>query len=195
MRTRMRTLRIAQCWILHLVIASLSCLPQCYLRSKKAGLQEVLQIRPDPGPVPDPNPDPGNCWPKILKSFISWNKFLCGVFNQKLQYRPPWWTSKLHEKPPALKGEHPALQKHEIFSLFLLVFFALLDPDPHSHWGSQIQPTKSITDHCGSRSTTLVARTPEYLKRDMRGAEDSGECGYSGSSHSHTSVLNTTRDQ
>ncbi len=43
-----------------------------------------------------------------------------------------WRTSKLQEKPPVLKGEHPALQNQYIsslFSLFLWVIFAYLDPD------------------------------------------------------------------
>jgi hypothetical protein len=39
---------------------------------------------------------------------------------------------KLHEKPSALKKEHPTLQSMKIldFFLFLWVIFALLDPDP-----------------------------------------------------------------
>jgi hypothetical protein len=39
--------------------------------------------------------------------------------------------SKLHEKPSALKREHPALQKRKFinFFLFLWVIFALLVPD------------------------------------------------------------------
>jgi hypothetical protein len=41
-------------------------------------------------------------------------------------------TSKLQEKPSALKREHPILQKIKFinFFLFLWVIFALLDPDP-----------------------------------------------------------------
>jgi hypothetical protein len=39
---------------------------------------------------------------------------------------------RLPEMPSALKREHPALQKHEnyVLFLFLWVIFALLDPDP-----------------------------------------------------------------
>jgi hypothetical protein len=46
--------------------------------------------------------------------------------------------SKLHEKPSALKKEHPALQNMKIlnFFLFLSVIFALLDPDSESRSGS-----------------------------------------------------------
>jgi hypothetical protein len=41
-------------------------------------------------------------------------------------------TSKLQEKPSAFKREHPALQNVKFlnFFQFLLVIFALLDPDP-----------------------------------------------------------------
>jgi hypothetical protein len=39
----------------------------------------------------------------------------------------PYRTSKLHEKPSALKREHPALQNMK-FLFFLWVIFALLDP-------------------------------------------------------------------
>jgi hypothetical protein len=40
-------------------------------------------------------------------------------------------TSKLHEKPSALKREHPALQKMTFlnFFLFFWVIFAFLDPE------------------------------------------------------------------
>jgi hypothetical protein len=42
-------------------------------------------------------------------------------------------TSKLKEKPSALKGEHLALQKMKFinFFLFLWVILALLDPKPN----------------------------------------------------------------
>jgi hypothetical protein len=41
-------------------------------------------------------------------------------------------TSKLQEKPSALKREHPAFQKMKFFNRFLFfwVIFALLDLDP-----------------------------------------------------------------
>jgi hypothetical protein len=41
--------------------------------------------------------------------------------------------SKLHEKPSAVKREHPVLQNIkflQLFFIFLWVIFALLDPDP-----------------------------------------------------------------
>jgi hypothetical protein len=46
--------------------------------------------------------------------------------------RPPLRTSKLQEKPSALKREHPVLKNMKIldFFLFLWVTFSLLDPDP-----------------------------------------------------------------
>jgi hypothetical protein len=46
--------------------------------------------------------------------------------------------SKLHEKPSALKSEHPALQNMKFmnFLLCLRVIFALLDPDPDCESGN-----------------------------------------------------------
>ncbi len=56
-----------------------------------------------------------------------WTK-KCNIFIP----RPPWRASKLQEKPPALKREHPALQActftHHFF--FVCVIFVHLDPDP-----------------------------------------------------------------
>jgi hypothetical protein len=44
----------------------------------------------------------------------------------------------LQEKPPALKREHPSLQKMKLssFFLYLWVIFALLDPDPDPDYES-----------------------------------------------------------
>jgi hypothetical protein len=44
----------------------------------------------------------------------------------------------IHEKPSALKKEHPALQntKFPYFFLFMWAIFALLDPDPQFECGS-----------------------------------------------------------
>jgi hypothetical protein len=42
-------------------------------------------------------------------------------FNQKLQFTysgPPYWTSEVHEKPPALKREHPAFQNMKFLHFF-----------------------------------------------------------------------------
>jgi hypothetical protein len=49
--------------------------------------------------------------------------------------RPRKRTSKLKEKPSALKRKHPALQNMKCLNFFLLLwvifsFFALMDPDP-----------------------------------------------------------------
>ncbi len=47
------------------------------------------------------------------------------------------WTSKLQEKPSALKREHPAFQKMKFNNCFLFfwVISALMDPDPEpQHW-------------------------------------------------------------
>jgi hypothetical protein len=45
--------------------------------------------------------------------------------------------SKLHEKPAALKREHPALKKRNLLTfLYLWIIFALLDPDPDCKSGS-----------------------------------------------------------
>ncbi len=71
-----------------------------------------------------------------LKKKIQLKKYYL-FFVQKLQFylsqhpRPPLQTSKLQEKPSALKREHPALQKMKFIDslLFSWVSFALLDPD------------------------------------------------------------------
>jgi hypothetical protein len=72
----------------------------------------------------------GFWWPNILK-FHSWN-FSENNFNLFIP-RPPWRTSKLQEKPSALKWEHPAHLNINFFNFFYFlvrVIFALLDPDP-----------------------------------------------------------------
>jgi hypothetical protein len=74
---------------------------------------------------------------------------------------------KLHEKPSALKREHPVLKNMKIldFFLFLWVIFALLDPDPDP-------ATQINADPCGSGSETLVflltTGLPKYLFRRYR---------------------------
>jgi hypothetical protein len=47
-----------------------------------------------------------------------------------MQKKPPLRTSKLLEKPSALKREHPPLQKKKFINCFLFfsAIFALLDP-------------------------------------------------------------------
>ncbi len=58
-------------------------------------------------------------------------------FDQKLQFTLSLGLHKgrssyVHEKPSALKREHPALQNMKTFLVVLWVIFALLDPDPES---------------------------------------------------------------
>jgi hypothetical protein len=61
--------------------------------------------------------------------------------------------SKQQEKPSALKREHPALQKMKfyIFSIFVVYFFCLmdpdLDPDSGSGYGSS-DPLNPDPQHC-----------------------------------------------
>jgi hypothetical protein len=60
--------------------------------------------------------------------------------------RPPLRTSKLQEKPSALKKEHPSLQKM-IFNDFLLllwVILALLETDPDFESGNGSNPDPDI---------------------------------------------------
>ncbi len=85
------------------------------------------------------NPDPGFWWPKIGKNLnlqlkknliFSWSKIAIYLSLALLR------TSKLQEKPSAMKKRHPAFQnmKFLYFFLFLWVIFAL--PDPYSGSGS-----------------------------------------------------------
>jgi hypothetical protein len=64
----------------------------------------------------------------------SWKKiyFLDKKTDILLIPRPPRRTSKLQEKPSALKGEHPALRNMKFLHFFLFSWanFAHLDPDP-----------------------------------------------------------------
>ncbi len=64
-------------------------------------------------------------------------------FDQNLQFTHPYWTFQLHEKPSALKREHP---EHVYFFLFLGIIFAPLAPDPipHSRCGSGSSRQKSM---------------------------------------------------
>jgi hypothetical protein len=76
---------------------------------------------------PVQNPDPKFLWPKI-KKIDQAKKILFFYITM-----PPRRSSKLKEKPSALKREHPTLQNMKFlnfFSLFLWVIFALQDPDP-----------------------------------------------------------------
>ena len=74
----------------------------------------------------------GFWWPNILK-FHSWN-FSENNFNLFIP-RPPWRTSKLQEKPSALKREPPALQTYN----YLLFFYFCGSFLPSC---IRIQPTK-----------------------------------------------------
>jgi hypothetical protein len=73
---------------------------------------------------------------KNWKKFTAENFYLFIIiknYNLPIPWHPQR-TSKLQEKPSALKREHSALQnmKFHNFFLFLWVIFALLDPDPES---------------------------------------------------------------
>ncbi len=113
------------------------------------------------GPVPGPNPEPGLWWPMTIHSwgknpFLSTNTFY-------FIPRSPWRASKLHEKPSALKREHPWLHNllflHKF--LFLCVIFSLLDLDPipadHNQGGSTTRSAISPPDCDGKFTLNLVA--------------------------------------
>jgi hypothetical protein len=51
------------------------------------------------------------------------------IKNISLLFLGPQRTSKLQEKPSALKNKHPTLQNMKFLDFFLMIF-ALLDPDP-----------------------------------------------------------------
>jgi hypothetical protein len=90
--------------------------------------------------------DPGFWWPQKWKKIkLKFFFFFFQIKNSKNRF--PYRTDKLQEKPPALRREHPALQKMKFIHCFLFfrAIFPLLDPDPD----------------CESGSTTL---DPWYLK-------------------------------
>jgi hypothetical protein len=59
-----------------------------------------------------------------------------------LVHGSPYRTSKLQEKPLALKTEHPALKKMKFINFFhfFVGYFALLDPDPDMDPGTPLNP-------------------------------------------------------
>jgi hypothetical protein len=107
----------------------------------------IRTLNPDPDPAFQKNPDPD---PKIKGKKL--NFLFSFFFDKKIAIYLSLgleMTSKLQEKPSALKREHQALQKMKYinFFLFLCVTFALLDPDRKSGYGSR--------DPIESGSTTL----------------------------------------
>ncbi len=74
--------------------------------------------------------------------------------------RDLWRASKLQEKPPALKGEHPALQKQYISSLFppFCGHFAYLDPDP-----DPIKINADSDPHNEERSSLFISHFAGWL--------------------------------
>jgi hypothetical protein len=68
----------------------------------------TFQVNPDPGP------DPGFNDQKNKNFFLLFRSKIAIYFSQGLLKR----TSKLQEKPSALKREHTALQKLKFFKLF-----------------------------------------------------------------------------
>ncbi len=86
-------------------------------------------------------------------------------------------TSKLHEKPLALKREHPALQNMNFLTLQNMKF---LNASKHERWNFLnflrflwvTKPTRTNADLCGSGSKTLFPRDP--MDTQMRQNEVSG---------------------
>jgi hypothetical protein len=71
--------------------------------------------RTDPDPAFQVKPDPDDQKLKLKMK----TEFLFSLFDKKLQKRPPLRTSKLKEKPSALKRAHPAPQKMKLINCFL----------------------------------------------------------------------------
>jgi hypothetical protein len=75
--------------------------------------------------------------------------------------RPPSRTSKVQEKPSALKRGHPALQKIKFsnFFLFLWVIFAFLDPNPETPLNSDSIRIRIHNTAGKCWNTSLLGRT------------------------------------
>ncbi len=106
------------------------------------------------------NPDPGFWWPKIEEKNTAEKFYLFLLKNCNLLI--PWplqRASKLQEKPSAPK--HPVLQKTKsiYFFLFLLVTFALLDPDPDTEPVTPLNPSPiRIRIHSTALYTTTIPK-------------------------------------
>ncbi len=92
------------------------------------GEDEICSLAKSSAVDRDPDEDSGFWWPKIGKIYY-WKK-LYGFVDKNCNLlipRPPLRTSKLQEKPSALKREHPALQKTKFIN-FLFLFLRLFLP-------------------------------------------------------------------
>ncbi len=94
------------------------------------------------------NPDTGFWWPKTKEKKTA-EKFSHLFFDQKLQFTYPKAsikTSKLQEKPSAIKREHPTLQKMKLINFFYFsgsfspswIRIRIANPDP----GTPLNPDR-----------------------------------------------------
>ncbi len=75
-------------------------------------------------------------------------------------------SSKLQEKTPALEKEHPAFQHNIVFSLFSFfvpVIYALLDPDPDLLSFPNTDPDPADQNQCGTGSKILFFLFGPYI--------------------------------
>jgi hypothetical protein len=114
----------------------------------------------------DPDPDPKilmtRNWEKITAE-IKFNIFFIKNYNLLLRgllYR----KLKLQKKPSALKREHPARENMKFlnFFLFLLVIFALLDPDSESRSGSTDIIESGFATLLGTDTFNFMPRQTTY---------------------------------
>jgi hypothetical protein len=139
-------IRSANCtWINNSAVNRIPCAQNC--GSGFTDLDPAFQVDPDTDP--DPIRIQGFDDQKVKKKntaeiFL----YLFSIKNCNLL------MSKQQEKPPALKREHPGLQKMKFFNFFLClwVIFALLDPD--SDWESGYGSRDPIES--GSESTACT---------------------------------------
>ncbi len=94
-------------------------------------LASSIQVHADPDV--DPDPEPGFWWPKIYVKIIWWKNNIFFIKNVNLLILGPHKGRQSYRRSLALKSEYPTW-----------VTFCLLDPDPHSQWGSGSCPQKSM---------------------------------------------------
>ncbi len=91
---------------------------------------------------------------RFLMTKIKGKKLQLKIFIYPWFPRPPLRTSKLKEKPSALKREHPALQKIKFINFFLFLWVIFCPPGSGSGLRNRIQGPQWVRIHNTGRKCT-----------------------------------------